>query len=159
QAKPLWRRFIEAELRFEFLDKFRVEPLRATIFRRDGIDLRSALRETAIAKISAGRAGNTRRSPSVGAGELGNHLLNGSARSKLHHNECHQHDAEHGRQNEQQAANDIGGHASLSISLPGRRGSRCAPLILFVPVLQPCRDRTTRSLEYLGNSVVWRQGG
>jgi len=110
QAEALIGRLVEAELLFQLFDEFGIEPLRAAVFRRHGVDARSALRQAAVAEVAAGRSGNARGRAGVGAGELGDHLLDRAARRKLHHDERYQHDAEHGRYHEQQTADDVGCH-------------------------------------------------
>ena len=117
-AEALVGRLVEAELLFQLLDEFRIEPLRAAVFRGHRVDARAALRHAAAAEIAAGRAGNARGRAGIGAGELGDHLLDRPAGRELHHDERHQHDAEHGRDHEQQAADDVGGHEPLSYVIP-----------------------------------------
>ena len=105
------RRLVEAELHLELLDEVRIEALGAAILRGRGVDLRAALHLAARAEVAA-LAGS--RYPGacagVGAGELGDHPLDRPARRELHHHERNQHDAEQGRDHEQEAADDVGGH-------------------------------------------------
>ena len=54
--------------------------------------------------------GDARGRAGVGAGELRDHPLDRPAGRELHHHERHQHDAEQGRDHEQEAADDVGGH-------------------------------------------------
>ena len=109
QEKALMRRLVEAELLFQALDEFGIEPLRAAIFRGRGVEPLSALRLSARAEIAARRAGNARGRAGVGAGQLRDHALDRPARRELHHDERNQHDPEQGRDHEQDAADDIGG--------------------------------------------------
>ena len=157
-AEALIGRLVEAELLFQLLDEFRIEPLRAAVFRRHGVDARAALHQAAAAEVAAGRAGNARGRAGVGAGELGDHLLDRPAGRELHHDERHQHDAEHGRHHEQQAADDVGGHADSQLCHSGAARKRQLPSSRrtspFVPTSPPCRGRTTTFPEYPGNSAV-----
>ena len=102
----------------------------------------------------------------VGAGQLGDHLLDRAAGGELHHDESHQHDAEHGGDHEQQAADDVGAHGSSQYVIPAgarkhvtravqlRPQGRPSPFSQLIP---PWRVRTTRCPEYRENSAVARR--
>ena len=113
QEEALVRGPVEAELLFQALDEFRIEPLRAAVFRSHRIDRAAALRGPAGAEIAARRARDARGGAGIGAGQLRDHPLDRSAGRELHDHERNQHDAEQGRDHEQQAADDIGAHGSV----------------------------------------------
>ncbi len=120
-------RLVEAELLLQFLDEFRIEPLRAAVFGRHRVHLRAALHHAAAAEIAAGRAGNAGGGAGIGAGELGDDLFDRAAGGKLHHHERHQHDPKHGGNHEQQAADDIGAHTVLfCCCFESSRGARAS---------------------------------
>ena len=103
-------RLVEAELLLQALDELGVEPLRAAIFgRRRDIARQAALAWPRPCRIAAAAAEH-RGGAGIGARQLGDEALDRSARRELHDDEGHQHDAEHGRDDEQDAAKDIGGH-------------------------------------------------
>src|SRR5580692_5850584 len=89
--KALISRLVEAELLFQALDEFRIEPLGAAIFRID-VALGAAL-HAARAEV-AGGAGNARGRPGIAAGELRDDALHRPAGGELHHDERYQHDPE-----------------------------------------------------------------
>src|SRR5580704_1729907 len=106
--KALIGRLVEAELLFQALDEFRVEPLGAAIFRID-VALGAGL-HAARAEVAAGGAGDARGRPGIAAGELRDDALHRPAGGELHHDERHQHDPENRGDHEQNAADDVCGH-------------------------------------------------
>ena len=113
QREAFRRRLVEAELLFQALDEIGIEPLRAAVFRPDGIAGRAGL--AARAEIAAGRARNPRGAAGVGAAELRDHALHRPARRELHHHERHEQDPEQGRDHQQNAAGDVGAHELLRL--------------------------------------------
>ena len=69
------------------------------------------------AKIASGRARNSRRRASIGAGELGDHPFHRPAWRELHHRERHQHDPEQGRDHEEDATDNVSGHLAPRFSI------------------------------------------
>ena len=110
QQEALVRRLVEAELLLQALDEFGVEALGAAILGAGGVELRSALRLTAPAQVTAGRARDARGRAGVRARQLGDDALDRSARRELHHHKGNQEDSEQGRNHQKKAADDIGGH-------------------------------------------------
>src|SRR5262249_25817804 len=70
QQQACGRRLVEAELLLQLLDEIRVEPLRAAIFRIDGVAAGADLSRRALREITAAR--NARAAAGVGARELRN---------------------------------------------------------------------------------------
>jgi hypothetical protein len=129
QAEALQRRLVEAELLFELLDELRVEPLRAAIFRVDALVADAALAARHAAEVAAGApAGDARRGVDVGALQLRDHPLDRPARRELHHDEADRHDADHGRDDEQDTPQDIGAHQSALARSGDGGGARDPPL-------------------------------
>ncbi len=112
------RRLVEAELLFQFLDEFRVQPLRAAILRGGGIH--AAAGNGGPAGKVAALPGNTGGGGHVIAGKLRDHPLHRTAGGELHHHEGHQHDAEDGGHHEGDAAEDVGEHLVSGCSGGGR---------------------------------------
>jgi hypothetical protein len=102
------RRLVEAELMFELLDEFRVEPLGAAVFRGDGID--RAARVAAGADDVAAAAGDARGRRYVVAGELRDDALHRPARRELNHDKGNEQDPEQGRDHQQKPSQNIGAH-------------------------------------------------
>jgi hypothetical protein len=100
-----WR-LVEAELLFQLLDEFRIQPLRAAIF----VAFSPCIEIAARARVST-TAGN--RVAALLAGNARNHLLHRSARRELDDKERHGHDAEQRRDHQQDAAEDIVGHQNM----------------------------------------------
>src|SRR5439155_7839124 len=121
QEEALVRRLVEAELLLKGLDELRVEALGAAVLRGHRIDLRAALHLAARAEVAAlPRARDSRARPGVGARKLRDDALDRPTRRELHDHERHQQDAEQGRNHEQDAADNIGGHRMSVLSLtPG----------------------------------------
>ena len=90
------RRLVEAELLLELLDEFRVEPLRAAIFRGPAASpgCRLGLASPAPA-MSPPPPANFEVAPSVVALQLRDDALDRTAGRELHDDEGDQHDAEH----------------------------------------------------------------
>src|SRR5262249_53758026 len=109
---------IEAELLLQLLDERGIEPARAAIFGVDGVGAGTALHLPARTEIPA-RTADAGGGAGLRAAELGDDVLDRSARRELHDNEGRQHDAEQGRDHEQDAPDDVGGHGLLC-SYPAR---------------------------------------
>ena len=113
------RRLVEAELLLQALDEFRIEALRAAVFRchAAGIELAALLAARAeIAALPAAR--HPRAGAGIGAGEHRDHALDRPARRELHDDERHQHHPEDGRDDEQKAPDDVGRHVgSVAVEL------------------------------------------
>ncbi len=92
-------RLVEAELLFQFLDEFWIEPLRAAIFARH-VPARAAGRALIGAEIAAAAA-DTGGGGHFRAGKLRDDALHRPAGSKLHHDETDKHDPEKRRDHEQ----------------------------------------------------------
>src|SRR6185369_10793449 len=144
QPKALVGRLVEAKLLFKLLDELGVETLCAPVLRARRIDLRGPLRHAAAAEVASRRAGNARRCAGLGSRQLGNHLLDGPARRKLHHDECNKHDPEHRRDHEQNAADDICAHCPISMAYRDvakmYRSAQKRPATGFTPVLAVLLD-------------------
>ena len=109
QAEALIGGLVEAELLLQHGDEFGVEPLRAAIFRRRRHIAGNAALAGLPGEISTAAA-ESRRGPRIRAGELGDQLLHRAAGRELHHDEGQEHDAEHGRHDQRDAAKNIGCH-------------------------------------------------
>ncbi len=128
-------RFVEAELFLQALDELRIEPLRPAVFRRSALICgRLALSLAGAAKVAPSRAANPCRGPHIGACELGDDPFNRTARCKLDDHKAHQHDAEQGRDHQQQSSENIGAHRRL---VPG--GFQFGRFVFIVP---PCGDNS-----------------
>ena len=136
QEEALVGRLVEAELLFQALDEFRVEALGAAIFGGRRIH-GAAARLPARAEVAARRARDARGRAGIGAGQLRDHALDRPAGRELHHHERDQHDAEQGRDHEQDAPDDVGGHCSHRVSRSSSAASFREPRI--------GRFRTSRS--------------
>src|SRR6266404_7843685 len=117
QEKALVGRLVEAELLLQALDEFRVEALRAAVFGADCVDGGAAAGLPARPEIAARRPRDARGRSGVGARELGDDTFDRPAGGELHHHERDQHDAEQGRDHEQQAPDDVGGHVVYAPAL------------------------------------------
>ncbi len=105
--EPLEDRLVEAVLRLELVDEFRIEPLRAAIA---GGDVADRLRPAdADLPASAAEAGGRAL---IRALKLRDGALDRAAGHELHDGEGDSHDAEDGRDHQQQAADDVGEHGS-----------------------------------------------
>ncbi len=117
QEEALVRRLVEAELLLEALDELGVEALGAAVFRGHGIG--GALAELGprglAAHAVAAAAADLLADRALGAGELGDDLLDGAARRELHDREADQHDADHRRHDEECALQEICGHRSVPL--------------------------------------------
>ncbi len=102
------RRLVEAELLVELGDQLRIEPLGAAIFGTAVID--SLLGETigAAGQAACGIVGLP--------GELCDNLFDRAARRELDDGEGNRHDADDGRDHQQQTSEDIGAHQPCSLS-------------------------------------------
>jgi hypothetical protein len=109
QEEALVGGLVEAELLLQAFDEFRIEPLRAAILRGD-VGTADRLPLPARREIAALRTGDARGRAGVGAGNLRDDLLDRPAGRELHDHERDQHDPEQGRNHEQNAADDVGGH-------------------------------------------------
>src|SRR5690606_8628523 len=105
QEEALGGWLVEAELLFKLRDELRVEALGAAIARG-----RPARLEALAGHVGARARSKARVCPAGLPRYLGNHLLDGSARRELYHDEGNEHDAEQCRNHEKQAAEDIGAH-------------------------------------------------
>ncbi len=116
QEEALVRRLVEAELPLQAFDEFRIEALRAAVFRGcSAIELAGA-RLSARAEIAALRtAGDARAGAGVGARQHRQHALDRPARRELHDHERHQHHPENGGNDEQEAPDDVGRHSMFRI--------------------------------------------
>ena len=108
QREAFRRRLVEAELLFQALDEFRIEPLRAAIFRADA---RCRTRRPGPRAPKSPPPPEIREVPPVSAPrELRDHPLHRAARRELHHHERHEQDSEQRRDHQENAAGDIGAH-------------------------------------------------
>ena len=127
-------RLVEAELLLDTGDQRRIEPLRAAVLH---VGARALSGHVGLAggraHVAAGAAAQAGSRTRVGAGDLGDHLLDRAARRHLHDGEVNDQDAEQGRDDQQQAAQDIGGHqrpraAVSALALAGSNHQRsCTP--------------------------------
>ena len=127
-------RLVEAELLLQALDEFGIEALRAAIFggRRDVA--RRAARPARPPPTSPPPPLNLAVAPTSVPVSCAISALHRAARRELHDDEGHQHDADHGRHDEQKPAKDIGSHA----------GTKNDPLLLrFAGVSQLSAADTT----------------
>ena len=114
QRETLRRRLVEAELRLELLDELRIEPLRAAVFRIDGIGGGADLGP--CAEIAAGGARYARAAPVSAPESCAMHALDRPAGRELHDHERDEQDAEQCRDHQQHAAGDIGAHGYFACS-------------------------------------------
>ena len=103
QQEAFVQRLVEAELLFQLLDKFRVEPLRAPVFAGIGGGARAGLQGClrAGAGFAAAGAADPRGGAHIRAGQLGDDLFHRSAGGELHDSEINHHDPEQGRDDQQ----------------------------------------------------------
>ena len=126
QRKALRRRLVEAELLLELLDEIRIEPLRAAVFRIDGIGGGAGLRRPR-AEIAAGGARYARGRAGIRAGELRDDALDRPAGRELHDHEGDEQDAEQCRDHQEDAAGDIGAHVLFRLLEFGGLGGVMPP--------------------------------
>jgi hypothetical protein len=105
---------VEAELLLDAGDQRRVQPLSAAIFDVLAAALAGQFGQAAgrahVAARAAAEAGGGAR---VRTGQLGDHLFHRPARGHLHDGEVDHQDAEQGRDDQHQPAQDVGGHQFL----------------------------------------------
>ena len=116
QRKAFRRRLVEAELLFQALDEFGIEPLRAAVLRSDGIAGYADL--AARAEIAAA-PGNPGSAAGVRAAELRDNPFHRPARRKLHHHKRDEQNPQQGRDHQQNAAGNVGAHQLFRLLGPG----------------------------------------
>ena len=137
QREALRRRLVEAELLFQALDEIGIEPLRAAIFRIDGVGRRADL--AARAPKSPPPPEIRDSAAGVGAGELRDHALDRPARRELHDHEGHEQDPEQRRDHQQDAAGDIGAHELFRLLELGGLGGVIPPVVRRAGALRIAR--------------------
>ena len=101
-------RLVEAELLLELLDELWIEALRAPILGTHLVLSRLGL-GTRRQRVAL-RAANAGRGRNVSAGDLRDHPLDRPARRELNDGKADQHDPEQGRDDQQDAFQQVGGH-------------------------------------------------
>ena len=111
-AEAFERRLVEAELLFQLGDEFGVEPLRTAVF---GRGLAGTCRDCPARPARRPPPPESRVAAAL-AGELGDDLLDRSARRELDDGKGNRHDAEQGRDHQKDAPEDIGGHQAETLA-------------------------------------------
>ena len=104
---------VEAILLLQILDELRIKPLRTAVA-AGGAPAKGGLTGLGTGRhVTRRRAADARRGLDVGAGDLGDKLFHRTARGGLDDGEIDHHDAEQGRYDEQQPADDISDHLAF----------------------------------------------
>ena len=135
RRKRSWAGLSKPNCFSSFLMNSGSRPCAPRYFEVDGVDREPPCACPRAAEIAALPTGDARGRAGVGAGELRDDALDRPAGRELHHDERHQHDPEQGRDHEQEAADDVGGHRSRSV-----RSSRSADTMRLHAVSLACFD-------------------